>query len=990
MTKKTVSIVLTLILLIASTTLKAQQLSAKKPPFLHYENSVWVDSIMTTLSVEEKIAQLIMVRAFSNKGEDHKQEILKMIAEHKIGGLIFFQGDPDTQVQLMNAYQNASKVPLLGAMDAEWGLGMRLESTISYPFQMALGAIQDDTLLYEMGIEVAKQLKRTGMHINFAPVVDVNNNANNPVINYRSFGENKDNVAKKASAYMSGMQDEFVLTTAKHFPGHGDTDVDSHYALPQINHSLKRLDTLELFPFRKLIAAGLGGIMVAHLNIPALDSTGVPSTLSKPIVTDLLKNHMGFEGLIITDAMTMKAVTQDHSPGIVDRDAVLAGNDVLELVESVPSTILEIKKALKNGLISQEQIDEKVRKVLAVKQWVGLHKYTAVNPEHIVADLNSTTARLLNQQLVAASLTVLKNESHMLPFQQLDEVKFASVSIGAEDITPFQERLKLYTKVDAYQLPIEATSADISKLQDQLKAYDQLIIGIHDESQRPSNTLKFSTAVQEFIGEWSQKDKSTVAFFKNPYVLDKLANIEKSAGLIIAYQDSKEAQELTAEVIFGGIGAQGKLPVSIGNKFKYGEGINLEGGVRFSYTLPEAVGMDSDILNGKIDSLMNLAMDLKAIPGGQVLVAKNQKVVFHKAYGFHTYSDTIKVKKEDLYDLASVTKISSAMAALMTLYDEEKFDLDGTLADYLPSFKNSNKSDIPFRDILTHQARFQPWIPFYKNIYRKNGGYKWWTIKKDSSARYPVKVAKNMYLHRNYSDKIVKTIRKSPLLDKKAYVYSDFFFILSPRVVESMVDDDFSSYLQRNIYQPLGATTITFNPLDKYGLENIVPTENDFYFRHLPIHGTVHDEGAIMLGGISGHAGLFANANDLAKLMQMYLNMGTYGGKRYIEEETLRNFSKTQFPESDNKRALGFDKRRPNAAGIVNNTAADASESSFGHTGFTGTMVWLDPEADLLYIFLSNRVSPTRDNVRLYNLNTRTEIQQVLYEAIKGGATKEK
>lgn len=990
MTRKTTSIVLTLLFLIASTTLKAQQESVKKPQFLQYENSTWVDSIMKNLSVEEKIAQLIMVRAYSNKGDDHKQALLKLIAEQKIGGLIFFQGDPETQVQLMNAYQNASKVPLLGAMDAEWGLGMRLDSTISYPFQMALGAIQDDGLLYDMGVEVARQLKRTALHINFAPVVDVNNNANNPVINYRSFGEHKNNVANKASAYMRGMQDEFVLTTAKHFPGHGDTDVDSHFALPQINHSLKRLDTLELFPFRKLIAAGLGGVMVAHLNIPALDSTGVPSTLSKPIVSDLLKNRMGFEGLIITDAMTMKAVTQGHAPGVVDRDAILAGNDVVELVESVPSTIAELKKTLKNGLISHKELDRRVRKVLAVKQWVGLHQYQPIASEHIMAELNTPEALLLNQKLVAASLTVLKNDNHLLPFQQLDNVKFASISIGATSETPFQKSLNLYTKVDAYQLPMEATSADILKLKDQLKAYDQLIIGLHDDSQRPSNSLKFSTAVQEFIGELSQNDQSVVAFFKNPYVLDTLENIEKAAGLIVAYQDSKASQELTAQLIFGGLGASGKLPVSVGEKFKYGEGLNLEGGIRFSYTLPEAVGMDSDILNRGIDSLMQQAMDLKAIPGGQILVAKNQKVVFHKAYGVHTYSDTTSVKKEDLYDLASVTKISSAMAAVMKLYDDQKFDLDGTLADHLPSFKNSNKADISFRDILTHQARFQSWIPFYKNIYRKNGSYKWWTIKSDSSAQYPVKIAKNMFLHRNYDDKIVKAIRTSPLLDKKSYVYSDFFFILAPRVVESMVADDFSSYLQRSFYQPLGATSITYNPLTKYALKDIVPTENDYYFRHIPIHGTVHDEGAIMLGGVSGHAGLFANANDLAKLMQMYLNMGIYGGKRYIEEETLRNFSKTQFPESDNKRALGFDKRRPNKEGIVNNTAADASESSFGHTGFTGTMVWMDPEADLVYIFLSNRVSPTRDNVRLYNLNTRTEIQQVLYEAIKGGATKEK
>lgn len=983
MNKKTASIIIFFTLLLAGNSLMAQQDSVQKPPFLKYENSTWVDSIMKSLSPEERIAQLIMVAAYSNRGENHKQEILKLIKEQKIGGLIFFQGDPETQVRLMNDYQAASKVPLLGAIDAEWGLGMRLDNSISFPFQMALGAIQDNELIYEMGAEVARQIKRTGLHFNFAPVVDVNNNPDNPVINYRSFGENKYNVAEKAIAYMSGMQDNNLMTTAKHFPGHGDTATDSHLALPQINHSLTRLDTLELFPFRKVIEAGIGGIMVAHLDIPALDSTGVPSTLSKPIITGLLKGKMGFEGLVVTDAMNMKGVTKGHAPGDVDKDAILAGNDLLEFTEDVPKAISEIKKAIKQGLITQAEIDRRVRKVLAVKQWVGLNNYEPIDPENILAELNTPEAKLLNRKLVAASLTVLKNDKNLLPFRELDSVKFASVSIGAEKETPFQESLKLYTKVEDFQLPREATAAQVSELKKKLEGFDYIIVGIHDSSKFPRNSLKFSEAVQIFISELSSKDNAVFAFFKNPYVLNKIENIENAAALIVAYQDSKNTQELAAQLIFGGIGANGKLPVSVGEKFKSGDGLETEGGLRFSYTLPEEVGMDSEILISGIDSLMQQAMKIKAIPGGQVLVAKDQKVIFYKAYGLHRYSDTIKVKKGDLYDLASVTKVSSSMAALMKLYDEGKFKLDNTLADYLPKFERSNKADINFHDILTHQARFQPWIPFYKNMYRKNGSFKWWTVKKDSSANYPVKIADKMWLHKNYSDKMVKAIRDSPLLDKKEYVYSDFFFILAPRVVESMVDTDFVSYLQSNFYQPLGATTITYNPTKKFPLNHIVPTENDYYFRHIPIHGTVHDEGAIMLGGVSGHAGLFANANDLAKLMQMYLNMGEYGGKRYIEEETLKYFSTTQFPDSNNKRALGFDKRRPNNKGIVNNTAADASEASFGHTGFTGTMIWMDPEEDLLYIFLSNRVTPTRDNHRLYSLNTRTEIQQVLYNSLK-------
>ncbi|GHA38426.1 beta-N-acetylglucosaminidase [Salinimicrobium marinum] len=941
---------------------------------------------MTTLSPDERIAQLIMVAAYSNRGADHKKEILKLIEEQKIGGVIFFQGDPATQVRLMNDYQEASKVPLLGAIDAEWGLGMRLDNTINYPFQMALGAIQDNELLYKMGVEVAKQIKRTGLHLNFAPVVDVNNNPNNPVINYRSFGEDKFNVADKSIAYMRGMQDEHLLTTAKHFPGHGDTDTDSHYSLPQINHPLVRLDSLELYPFKKIMEAGIGGVMVAHLDIPALDTTGVPSTLSKPIISGLLKETLGFEGLIVTDAMNMKGVTNGNLPGVVDKDAILAGNDLLEFTEDVPKAISEIRKAINAGLISQKEVDQRVRKILAVKQWVGLNEYEPVSPKDIMDDVNNPEAVLLNRKLVEASLTVLKNENNMLPIRELHELKIASVSFGAKKKTAFQEALSLYAEVNHFRLPVDASEERVQEVREKLAGYDLVIGGIHDQSKFPRNSLKLSSEAQDLITELSGKKNSIFTFFKNPYVLNKIDGIENSEALIVTYQDTENAQELAAQLIFGGVSANGKLPVSVGDKFKSGDGLEVQGGIRFSYTLPEEVGMDSKMLNHHIDSLMNQAITVKATPGGQILVAKDQKVIFHKAYGEHVYHDTIKVKKDDLYDLASVTKISTSMAALMKLYEEDKFELDGTLADHLPKFKRSNKSDIPFTDILTHQARFQPWIPFWKNTLRKNGSYRWWTIKKDSSARYPIKITENMYLHRNYPNKIVKAIRKSPLREEKEYVYSDFFFILAPRVVESRTEEDFPTFLENSFYGPLGATTMGFNP--EYPKNKIVPTEHDYAFRHEPIHGTVHDEGAIMLGGVSGHAGLFANANDLAKLLQMYLNMGEYGGKRYLKEETLKKFTKRQFPDSDNYRALGFDKRRPNSKGVVNNTAPDASQASFGHTGFTGIMVWMDPEVDLLYIFLSNRVSPTRENHRLYQLDTRTEIQQVLYDAMKKNVQK--
>lgn len=969
---------LTLAAVGSSGSISAQHQSA---PFLEHLHHKWVDSVFNTLAPDDRIAQLFMVAAYSNRGDEHRGELIKMVRDRKVGGLVFFQGGPGRQAQMINDLQAEADVPLLVAMDAEWGLGMRLDSTISYPFQMTLGAIQDNTLLYQMGDLLGRQLRSAGVHVNFAPVVDINNNANNPVINYRSFGENKERVAEKGVAYMKGLQDANVLATAKHFPGHGDTDTDSHYALPQINHPRNRLDSLELYPFRRLIASGLGGMMVAHLNIPALDPSGRPSTLSKDIIDGLLKKELGFEGLIFTDAMNMKGVTAGNPAGVVDKDAVLAGNDVLELTEDVRGAIAEIRKAIGEGLIGQEDIDARCRKILALKYWAGLSRFEPLRVSEVGKEVNTPDAKLLSRMLMEAALTVLKNERELMPLRELDTLRVASVSIGKERLTPFQRSLGLYTQVSHFSLPGDASSAQIDSLRAQLDEFNLIIGGIHDNGIRPLNRSDFSGDVDHYISELAGRENVILALFKNPYTLAKFEDVGSAEGLILTYEDNVNAEELAAQLIFGGVGASGRLPVTAG-QFTEGDGLDVAGGIRLGYTLPEEVGLDSETLFKGVDSLVQQALDAKAIPGCQVLIARNKKVVLHKAYGLHTYSDTVQVKLTDLYDLASVTKISTSMAALMKLYDEGKFRLDATLADYLPRFKRSNKADIPMTDILTHQGRLIPFIPFYQRTFRKNGSYKWATIKKDSSRRFPIRLEDGMFLHRKYPDKMVKGIRKSDLRAEKKYVYSDFFFMLAPRVVERMIDQDFASYLDENFYAPLGATTVTFNPAAKYPASRIVPTENDYLFRRRAVHGTVHDENAAMLKGVSGHAGLFANANDLAKLMQMYLDMGAYGGEQFIREETLKEFTRTQFPESDNRRALGFDKPNLKYSGVNNNTAEGAGPNTFGHTGFTGTFAWMDPDTGLLYIFLSNRVNPTRENTRLYRLNTRTQIQQVMYDAL--------
>ncbi len=952
-----------------------------QPPFLNAHQQ-WVDSVFTTMTPDERIAQLIMVAAYSNRDKAHFDTISKYVQQYKIGGLVFFQGGPVRQASLYNRYQSLAKVPLWIAIDGEWGLGMRLDSTIRFPYQMTLGAVQNDTLLYRMGLEVGRQCRRIGIHINFAPVVDVNNNANNPVINFRSFGENKDNVARKSIAYMRGMQDAGIMTTAKHFPGHGDTDADSHYALPLIRHGRQRLDTLELYPFRKIIEAGVGGVMVAHLSIPSLDSTkNLPSTLSKPIVTGLLKNELGFQGLAFTDAMNMQGVTKYFPPGVADMRAILAGNDVLEYTADIPRAISEIKKAIKNGLITQAEIDARCRKVLAAKAWVGLNNYKPVELTNLVQDLNTYEAQLLNRQLSEAALTVLENKHNLIPLRQLDTLRIATVSVGVNGRSDFSRMVSNYAKADNFTLPVNSTAADVNRVKAQLSKYNLVVVSIHVPSIRPPRNYGITEGMTSAVRELVEGGKTVAVLLGNPYTLNKFPGLKEARTLVLAYQDNKDTQEMAAQLLFGAVKANGKLPVTV-NAFREGMGQPLSSVNRLKYTMPEEVGIRSEILYAKIDSLAENAVRQKATPGCVVLVAKDGRVILEKAYGYHTYENRQPVETTDIYDLASVTKISTSLAALMKLTDEGKFNVDNTLAGYLPEYRRSNKAGIPFRDILTHQGRLKDWIPFWKGTYKKNGKWKWHTFKADSSARFPVRVADGMYLHRRYCHRIYRQIHHSPLNAEKKYVYSDLSFYLYPVIVEKLIGKPFQTYLKETFYGPLGASTLTFSPTRFFPNDRIVPTEFDSLFRKTQIHGTVHDEGAAMLNGLSGHAGLFGTAGDLAKLAQMYLNGGNYGGERFISEATLREFARCQFCESGNRRGIGFDKPmiQPTAGG---SSARDASPASFGHSGFTGTFVWMDPQTNLLYIFLSNRVYPTRNNPRLSSMNVRTNIHQAIYDAMQ-------
>ncbi|MBN1251837.1 MAG: serine hydrolase [Bacteroidales bacterium] len=964
---------------ISSNKIKVENFSQSRyPEFIKYKNK-WVDSVFQSLSLDDKIAQLIMVAAYSNKGDEHKKNIENLIQKHNIGGLIFFQGGPVRQANLTNYYQSISKTPLLIAMDAEWGLSMRLDSVQNFPLQMMLGAIQNNKWLYDLGVEIGEQCNRLGVHVNFAPVIDINNNPANPVINSRSFGEDRVNVAEKGFAYMFGLQEKKIIATAKHFPGHGDTDSDSHKTLPIINHSFNRLDSIELFPFKYLIDRGLAATMIAHLHIPALDSAEFSaSSLSKNVVTDLLINDLGFKGLIFTDALGMKGVSNYNSPGTTSLKAFLAGVDILLMPDDVNASISAIKNAVESGLISKEEIDRRCLKVLKSKQWVGLENYKPIKIDNLTQDLNSSNANLINRKLIENSLTLVKNNNDLIPIKNLDSVRIASVSIGYGGETKFQESLSLYDNVTHFSINKNASLSDYNYLLNKLSKFDLVIAGFHNPNRQPKSFGLTKISVW-FAHELSKHTKVILDIFASPYTLSMFKPNSFNA-IILSYEDTDISQDLSAQLIFGGVSAQGKLPVSAGKYFlsRMGE---IDKKIRLKYAPPIELNINELKLK-KIDSIVLSAIDEKVMPGCQILAIKNGTVFYQKSFGYHTYDKKLKVKNDDIYDIASLTKITATIPAIMKLSDEGKIDINKKLSYYLSELDSTNKKDIIIKQILAHQAKLKAWIPFYLRTYDKKSKIPYklnpeiYTQKSDEKHQF--KVAEKIFISNSYTDTMYKQIIESPLRTKSGYRYSDLGFYLFYKMIENQSKYSFTDFLDKNFYKPIGLTSTTYNPLNKYPLEKIIPTEKDNKFRKQLIQGYVHDYGAAMMGGISGHAGLFSNSNDLAKLMQMFLQKGEYGGRRYLNSSTVALFTKKAYSKSNNRRALGFDRPGSRKKSPVSNLA---SSYSFGHTGFTGTMAWVDPKEDFIYIFLSNRVYPNAQNNKLVELNIRSKIQSVFYQS---------
>ncbi|WP_203256822.1 glycoside hydrolase family 3 N-terminal domain-containing protein [Hyunsoonleella ulvae] len=934
----------------------------------------WVDSIYNTLSLKEKIGQLYMVQVMSNQDAATKNKIVNLIHKHHIGGIIYSNGGPYRQAKLNNELQAISKLPMLIGMDAEWGLSMRLDSTYAFPYNMALGAVKDDKLVEQTGRHIGEHCKRLGVHFNFAPVVDINTNPKNPIIGNRSFGEDRDNVTQKALAFMKGMQSAGVLANAKHFPGHGDTEADSHLTLPTINFNAKRIDSIELYPYKKLIPKGLSSVMVAHLNVPSLESReGSPSSLSKHIVTDILKDSLGFKGLIFTDALTMKGAADFSDTGDIDLAAFKAGNDVMLMSEDVQIGVSKIIEAYNNKEITEERLAHSVKKILMAKYKVGLHNYEPVGLYGLAKDLNRLEDDILSETLYENAITLVKNKSDLVPLKRLETKTLAYVNLGDDDGRPFFNELKKYTKVHH----VKADKLD--ELMNKLQSYNTVIIGFHRSDDNPWKSYKFTTEELVWLYEIARTHDVILSVFVKPYALDDIKTFENIESVVVNYQNNKITQQKSAQLIFGAIPSRGKLPVSIGSSFKAGEGIENNAIKRLGYTLPERVGISSKRLM-KIDSIAKVAVDSMMTPGIQLLVARRGKVIYNKNFGKHTYKGKEKVASNDIYDVASLTKILATLPLVMELEEKGLLSLNSTLSELLPDYKGSNKADITIKQMLSHYARLRPWEPFYYHTLdtvTKRPSKKYYRTEK--SKKFNIEVAKNLYLRSDYQDSIQKIIKESELLERLRYRYSDFPYYILKKFIEKHYDKGLDELVQTHFYQSLGANYTMYNPYRRISNQHIVPTEVDDYYRHQKVQGYVHDMGAAMQNGVGGHAGVFSNANDVAKIMQMYLQKGFYGGIRYLSPVTIDKFNTCYYCGNDNRRGVGFDKPQLEDEGP---TCGCISMTSFGHSGFTGTYAWADPEEEIVYVFLANRTYPHAGHNRLLKENIRTEIQRFIYEAI--------
>lgn len=950
----------------------------------------WVDNQMASMTLKQKIGQLFIHTVAPYTTQQNKQNIANAVKEYGIGGLLFSGGEVNKQVALTNYAQQMAAIPLLITFDGEWGLAMRLKQTPSFPRNRVLGCIQNDTLIYEYGKEVARELKEIGVHVNFSPVADIDNNPKNPVINTRSFGSDRDEVADKVIAYSKGLEDGGVLAVCKHFPGHGDTDTDSHKALPVLPFGRERLDSLELYPFRKAIEAGVGGVMVGHLSVPEIDRKA--SSVSEKVVDGLLKKELGFTGLVFTDALEMKGIS--NTPN-VSAQALAAGNDMVLAPRNLKKELDGVLKAVKNGTITEAQINEKCRKVLTYKYAFGLNRRPVVDEKDILKRVDRAYTGKLIDKIKESAVTVVKDVDELLPLDlSLSGTVVLNVSSTLSETYPFFNTINKTYPVTW----IHANLDSLEYIRKRITPAQRVIVAVYT-----SKVEKYEKILKELaVGK-----PTVLVCFNSHKVLQKLDDaVAQSSAVILAHSSEKNVQEFVANALLGKVKVDGRLSVDLNDEFTAGSGIIIDPNRPRKYK-PEEFGMDSEILS-RIDSIAELGIAKGAYPGCHVLVWKNGYQVYNKCFGTHTYDkNSRKVKENDIYDLASLSKTTATLLAVMKLYDEGKLGLTDKIANYVPALKGSDKERITVQELLYHESGLPAYLPFYMQAIDKKS-CKGGMFKKYKDANHKIKVDKNLYICTNYSflpewvstsndggytlklsdelyikpefkDVILKEIAETPLKNR-AYRYSCLNFMLLKEAVENISGMPLDVYLEENFFKPMGLVHTLYNPLTKFSKEEIVPTVAEDFLRRGPVHGYVHDEAAALLGGVSGNAGLFSTAHDVAVIYQMLIDKGVMGDRRYLSRATCDMF--LSMKSSNSRRGLGFDK--PDTENPDKGSCAEeAPASTFGHTGFTGTCAWADPDNDIVFVFLSNRIYPNPcDRKNLMRLNIRPAMQQAIYQAI--------
>ena len=950
-------------------------------PLCGQENSKtkWVEidvsDVIAGMTLEEKVGQLFMVAGYSKKDESHQAYLERLVKEYHIGGVIAMQGSPGKQRIMLNRLQQAAKFPLLVGQDAEWGQAMRLDSTYKFPTALTTGAVQDLKLIERLGASLAYECLKTGVHLSFSPVLDVNTNPRNPIIGARSFGSDPIEVARRGAALIKGLEGNGVLGSGKHFPGHGDTKTDSHKTLPTVERSIEALQQIEWVPFKEAVNQGISTLMIAHLNIPSLEPSGKPTSLSSKVIQEVLREQWGYDGLVITDALNMRGVSEFAPIGQLEVEAFKAGNDILLFPMNVPKASKALVEAFEKQLLSEDELDKRVRRILIAKRKSQAWNQWELAHSNILLDSLSSgfpDAKIENDRLtfevIRDAATLLEVGNAEFPVSST-EGRYVHLALGTSPKTQvLNEYLDRYAQFDHY------TNEHVTIP----KNYEAVVVSFHQDPKNPWRRYKLTANEKKILQEFKNDGCPIyLLHFANPYGLLTFPDLGPNIRTLIMYENNEFAQMLGPQYLFGARSTKGKLPVDLGALGKAGTGVESKALGRMSYGLPSEVGADRSTLE-RIDSIMGYAIQNEATPGGQVLVSRKGIVIFDKSYGFHTYDKEQSVEWDHLYDLASVTKITATLPGIMHWYERQPLLLKSNLGQHLPELNGTNKEQLVLEDILAHQSGLPAWIPYYLRTIESDSSRQYWYV--DSKYPEAISINDSMYLRPEIQDTMYAMLFDCEL-KSTAYRYSDLGYYLFRRMIEKRYNEGLDSWVQSTFYKEMGAHRLTFNPLGSgFSLDQIVPTENDTYWRNNLVHGKVHDMGEAMLGGVSGHAGLFSNANSLAKMMQMYVNGGYYGGKQYLLPSTLHKFTSCAFCELGNRRGLGFDRKQIDEG--PGPSCSCVSEASFGHTGFTGTMVWMDPEEELVYIFLSNRTYPDMENWKLSKFDIRTNIQEVVYSSL--------